>query len=398
MTSPSSTPPADTIGLIVFTLGSLLCSLATSVSALIVFRVVQALGGSMLNPVALSIITHTFTGTRDRARAIGVWGAVVGIAMAAGPLVGGVLVNAVGWQAIFWMNVPVGITAIILTIRFVPESRAEKPRRVDLVGQVLVVVTLATLIAAIIEAPGLGWASPVVIAFAAVAIIAGASLVFYELRRREPLIEVRFFRSAPFTGAAINALASFGTLGGFLMLTTLYLQTAEGKTALETGMWMLPMALMVLISAPLAGRMVGSIGPRLPLLIGGGAILATGVLFGPFHGQSHPATLIIGAAVFGIGFGFVNAPITTVAVSGMPASQAGVASALASTFRQTGAALGIAVIGSILATGLETRPFLGAAAPAWLVIAGSGLTVLIVAILTTGRSHDQPSTSRTGNG
>jgi EmrB/QacA subfamily drug resistance transporter len=386
------------IGLIVFTLGSLLCSLATSVPALIGFRIVQALGGSMLNPVALSIITHTFTDTRDRARAIGVWGAVVGLAMAAGPLVGGLLVQAVGWQAIFWMNVPVGIAAIILTLWFVPESRAETPRRVDLLGQFLAIVTLATLIAAIIEAPGLGWDSPVVLGFAAVAVIAGVALVCYELRRREPLIEVRFFRSAPFTGAAINALASFGTLGGFLMLTTLYLQTVAGKTALEAGLWMLPMAVMVLVSAPLAGRMVGSIGPRLPLLIGGGAILITGVLFGPLHGQGHPVTLVIGAAVFGVGFGFDNAPITTVAVSGIPNSQAGVASALASTFRQTGAALGIAVIGSILATGLETRPFLDAAAPAWLVIAGSGLTVLIVAILTTRGTHaqDQPSEPRGG--
>ena len=143
-------------GLVVFSLGSLLCSLAPSLDALIAFRMIQAVGGSMLNPVAMSIITNTFTDPRERARAIGVWGAVVGISMAAGPLVGGLLVESVGWRSIFWVNLPVGLAALLLTLRFVPESRAPKARRPDPVGQLLVIALFGSLTYAIIEAPSSG--------------------------------------------------------------------------------------------------------------------------------------------------------------------------------------------------------------------------------------------------
>jgi MFS family permease len=146
-------------GLAVFTFGSLLCSLAPGLGWLIAFRMVQAIGGSMLNPVAMSIITNTFTEPAERARAIGVWGGVVGISMAAGPLVGGVLVGSVGWRGIFWVNIPVGLAAIVLTARYVPESRAPRGRRPDPVGQLLVIATLAALTYAIIEGPDAGWSS-----------------------------------------------------------------------------------------------------------------------------------------------------------------------------------------------------------------------------------------------
>ena len=145
-------------GLVVFTIGSALCSLAPRTwSTLVIFRMVQAVGGSMLNPVAMSIITNTFTDPRERARAIGAWGAVVGISMAAGPLVGGLLVESVGWRSIFWVNLPVGLAALLLTLRYVPESRAPKARRPDPVGQVLVIALFGSLTYAIIEAPNAGF-------------------------------------------------------------------------------------------------------------------------------------------------------------------------------------------------------------------------------------------------
>lgn len=148
------------IGLVLFTLGSVLCSVAPNLESLVAFRMVQAVGGSMLNPVAMSIITNTFTDPRERARAIGVWGGVVGISMAAGPVVGGLLVDTVGWRSIFWINLPVGLAALLLTWRYVPESRAPKPRRPDPVGQLLVIALLGSLTYAIIEAPSAYWASP----------------------------------------------------------------------------------------------------------------------------------------------------------------------------------------------------------------------------------------------
>ncbi|WP_406435796.1 MFS transporter [Streptomyces sp. NBC_00631] len=374
-------------GLVVFSIGSLLCSLAPNLDSLIAFRMVQAVGGSMLNPVAMSIITNTFTDPRERARAIGVWGAVVGISMAAGPLVGGLLVESVGWRAIFWVNIPVGLAAVLLTLRFVPESRAPKARRPDPVGQVLVIALFGSLTYAIIEAPTAGTGT--VLPFAAVALAALLGLLRYEPRRDEPLIDLRFFRSAPFSGATVTAISAFASLGGFLFLSTLYLQNVRGLDALHAGLWMLPMAVPMFLCAPLAGRLVGSRGPRLPLVIAGIAMTASAVLFAAFEAETSDTTLFVGYVLFGIGFGFVNAPITNTAVSGMPRSQAGVAAAVASTSRQLGQTLGVAVVGAVLASGIGSSSyadeFVTAARPGWWILAGCGLAVLLLGAVTNGR-------------
>ncbi|MCZ9348787.1 MFS transporter [Streptomyces mutabilis] len=373
-------------GLVVFTLGSLLCSLAPDLTSLVVFRMIQAVGGSMLNPVAMSIITNTFTDPRERARAIGVWGAVVGISMAAGPLVGGLLVESVGWRSIFWVNLPVGLAALLLTLRFVPESRAPKARRPDPLGQLMVIVLFGSLTYAIIEAPNAGFTA--VLPFAALALAALLGLLLYEPRRAEPLIDLRFFRSAPFSGATVIAVSAFAALGGFLFLSTLYLQNVRGLSALHAGLWMLPMAVPTFLCAPLAGRLVGSRGPRVPLLIAGGALTVSGVLFAAFEAETSDATRFIGYALFGVGFGFVNAPITNTAVSGMPRAQAGVAAAVASTSRQLGQTLGVAVVGAVLAAGVGASSyrdtFVSAARPGWWILTACGLAVLTLGALTTG--------------
>ncbi|MFG3099231.1 MFS transporter [Streptomyces sp. NPDC048182] len=373
-------------GLVLFTIGSLLCSLAPDLTSLIVFRMVQAVGGSMLNPVAMSIITNTFTDPRERARAIGTWGAVVGLSMAAGPLVGGVLVESVGWRSVFWVNLPVGLAALLLTLRFVPESRAPKARRADPVGQVLVIALFGALTYAIIEAPSAGLAS--VLPYAAVALVALLALLVYEPRRPEPLIDLRFFRSVPFSGATVTAVAAFAALGGFLFLSTLYLQNVRGLSALHAGLWMLPMAVPTFFCAPLSGRLVGNRGPRLPLLIAGGAMTVSGVLFAAFEAETSNVTLFLGYLLFGVGFGFVNAPITNTAVSGMPRAQAGVAAAVASTSRQLGQTLGVAVLGAVLASGLSgssyATGFVTASRPGWWILAGCGLAVLVLGAVTSG--------------
>ena len=373
-------------GLVVFTIGSVLCSLAPNLASLVAFRMVQAVGGSMLNPVAMSIITNTFTDPRERARAIGVWGGVVGQSMAAGPLVGGLLVDSVGWRSIFWLNLPVGMAALLLTFRYVPESRAPKARRPDPVGQLLVITLLGSLTYAIIEAPNSG--APTVVAFGALALAALLTLLRYEPRRAQPLIDLRFFRSAPFSGATIVAISAFAALGGFLFLSTLYLQNARGLTALHAGLWMLPMAAMTFVCAPLSGRLVGSRGPRFSLLVAGVTMTASGVLFAAFEAETSNVTLVIGYVLFGLGFGFVNAPITNTAVSGMPRAQAGVAAAVASTSRQIGQTLGVAVVGAVLASGVGSSSyrdvFVSAARPGWWIIAACGLSVLAVGALTSG--------------
>ncbi|GAA3122918.1 MFS transporter [Planomonospora alba] len=376
-------------GLVVFTAGSVLCSLAPSLGWLVAFRVVQAVGGSMLNPVAMSIITNTFTDSGERARAIGFWGGVVGISMAAGPLVGGLLVDTVGWRAVFLINLPVGLAALVLTALFVPESRAARARRLDPVGQLLVILLLGPLTFGIIEAPVLGWTSPVITGCLAVACCALAGLVLYERRRDDPLIDLRFFRSAPFSGASAIAVCGFAALGGFLFLNTLYLQEVRGMTALHAGLYLLPMALMMLLFAPLSGRLVASRGARPPLLAAGAAMTSAGALPAVAGTGAHDALLLTSFVLFGIGMGLLNAPVTNTAVSGMPVSQAGVAAGVTSTSRQVGQVLGVAVIGSVIAAGVggavTAGPgFAGAAHASWWIITGCGVAVLALGAATTG--------------
>ena len=258
-----------------FSLGSLLCSLAPSLGWLIAFRGLQAVGGSMLNPVAMSIIVNTFTGRADRAKAIGMWGSVAGLSLASGPVLGGLLVSGIGWRSIFWINVPVGLIAIGLTRRFVPESRAERPRRLDPPGQLVVIALLGCLTAGIIEGPRSGWGSAPIVALFAAAVLAAIALVVIESRRREPLIDMRYFRSAPFSGAALIGVVALATLGGFLFLNTLYLQDVRGYSALHAGLLTIPMAAMMGVFSTVSGRLVASRGPRLALIVSG-ALIAVG--------------------------------------------------------------------------------------------------------------------------
>jgi EmrB/QacA subfamily drug resistance transporter len=374
------------VGLMTFSLGSLLCAIAPSLGALIAARVLQAIGGSMLNPVAMSIIRNVFEDPRERARAIGVWGAVFGLSLTLGPVLGGALVDSIGWRAVFVVNVPVGVAAIILTALFVPESRAPHPRRIDPIGQILVIVALATLTYAIIEAPGNGWLSTETLALFAISLAAFATLVPYELHRDQPLIEVRFFASAPFSGASVIAICAFAGIGGFLFLNTLYLQVVRGLSPLDAGLAVLPLAVGTLVVAPLSGRLVGSRGSRLPLVGGSIGVIVGGLMLTQLTATTPFALLLLAYLIYGIGFGALNPPITNTAVSGMPASQAGVAAAIASTSRQVGATLGIAVLGSLAAgatAGAVGPTFPAATHASWWVLVGLGVIALCLGILTT---------------
>ncbi|HLJ03794.1 MAG TPA: MFS transporter [Solirubrobacteraceae bacterium] len=374
------------LGLAVFTFGSLLCSLSPSPGALIAFRMLQAVGGSMLNPVAMSIIRNTFDDARQRAMAIGVWGAVVGLSMALGPLLGGVLVTTISWRSIFWVNVPVGLAAIALTHRFVPESRAPHPRAVDWLGQALIMVALASLTYSIIEGASAGWGSPVILALAALAIIALIVFVTHERRDDEPLIDPRFFRSAPFSGATLIAVAAFTALGGFLFVTQLYLQGDRGLSPVSSGLYTLPMAATAFIAAPLSGRLVGARGARPSLLIGGAGLAISSLMLTDLTAHTSVGHLLLAYFVFGLGFGMVNPPITNTAISGMPEAQAGVAAAVASTSRLIGISLGVAIVGAIVAPGSAAgahAAFGQASHPVWWLLAVCGFAVVAIGALST---------------
>jgi EmrB/QacA subfamily drug resistance transporter len=373
------------VGLSLFSLGSLLCAVAPNLGALIAARVLQAIGGSMLNPVAMSIIRNVFVDARERAQAIGVWGGMVGISMALGPVVGGALVDSVGWRAVFIVNVPIGLAAILLTALFVPESKAEHPRRIDPVGQVLVIVALASLTYGIIEAPKSGWASTQTIVFFAISLAAFTGLVLYELRRREPLLEMRFFRSAPFSGATATAVATFAAMGGFLFLNTLYLQDIRGLSPLQAGLYTLPMAGLMVVVAPITGRFIGSHSTRLPLVGGGLALAASGLILTQITPHTSFVLLIVAYVLFGLGSGLINPPITNTAVSGMPPSQAGVAAAVASTGRQVGQTLGVALLGALAgsAAGVIGAGFASATHVSWWIVVFLGAGIAVLGFVTT---------------
>jgi EmrB/QacA subfamily drug resistance transporter len=382
-------------GLVLFSVGSLLCSIAPTARVLVAARALQALGGSMLNPVAMSIIVNTFLDPKERARAVGVWGAAFGVAMAAGPLLGGLLVDSIGWRSIFWVNLPIGALALVLTSRFVRESRAERPRRFDLVAQVLVITALFALTSAVIDGRHAGWTSWRTALGFATAMASALGLVFWESSHREPLLDPRFFRSLPFAAATLVAVLAFTAFSGFLFLNSLYLQEARGLPASRAGVATWPIALALVVCSPLSGRLVGAGRARVALVIAGGA-MATGALLLTALSQHTPlAYLFIAYGIFGIGLGMVNAPITNTAVSGMPRSHAGLASAVATTSRQVGASLGVALAGSLAGTGLEPAHRLGFAAAThaffW-VSAGLGIAIIVLGVVsTTARARESAS-------
>jgi EmrB/QacA subfamily drug resistance transporter len=372
------------LGLTLFGIGSLLCSVAPTVGWLVVFRMIQAVGGSMLNPVAMSIITATFTDRKQRARAVGFWSAVVGVSMGLGPVVGGALTDTIGWRAIFWVNVPIAAAAIVLTALFVPESKSPRVRRFDPIGQVLVICLFASLVGGLIEGPGLGWASVATISLFAATVLSLIGLLFYERRRSEPLVDVRFFRSVPFSSAVLTAILAFASNGAFLFLVALYLQEVRGFTPFEAGLHTLPLAATQLIFAPLSGRLVASVGTRLPLVIAGIALAVGAGLLTTITATTPILFLLCAFAVFGIGLGLVNAPITNTAVSGMPRSQVGSAAAIASTSRQVGVSLGVAIAGTLAGVGsvAQVGPgFAEATHPVWWTLVGLAGVIFVLAII-----------------
>jgi EmrB/QacA subfamily drug resistance transporter len=393
------------LGLAGFSLGSLLCSVAPSAGWLIALRMLQALGGSMLTPVSLSIVRNVFTDTRERAHALGIWSGVFGLAVACGPVVGGILVSEAGWRSVFWLNVPIGVCMIIAARRYLPESRAPRPRAIDVPGQVLMIVFLGALTYAVIEGPAFGWNSARILALFAVAATALLAFALAERRHPEPLLEMRFFHSPPFTGANLVAVLAYTVLAGFLFLITLYLQQVRGYSPMLTGLSLLPATAVMAVLGPVAGRITASRGPRIPLVLSGvltaaGALVLTGLTAGTSYAMLALAFVLLGA-----GQGLVNPPITITGVSGMPPAQAGVASAVISSSRQFGNVLGVAVMGAMLAaatggTGAAVSvpaggsggagagrgdAFAGATHGPWWLALACGLLIAVVGWLTTSR-------------
>jgi EmrB/QacA subfamily drug resistance transporter len=373
------------IGTAIFMFGSLLCGLATDIDVLIAARAVQAVGASMMNPVALAIISQVFVGAVERARAIGIWGAVFGAALALGPVVGGVLIDVLGWRWVFWINLPISAVAIALCAAVVPESRSATIRGLDPVGQLLAAGSLFGLVFFLIESPGRGWTHPWVVGAAAAAALAFVGFLRYESRHADPFIELRFFRSIPFTSAALTALFVFMVWGAFLFMMSIYLQGWRGYPAVHAGLLLLPVGLAVLVFSPISGRMVGRIGNRPPLMIAGLMTAAMSMML-IFLTPMAPRWLLMMIFVsFGITFGMVTVPINYAAVSGMPPDRAGAAAGVTSTSKQVGISLGVALSG-VLAAGALSPPvgdFTAAADPLWVFTLVLGLAIAALGVIST---------------
>ncbi|ADG99343.1 major facilitator superfamily MFS_1 [Segniliparus rotundus DSM 44985] len=357
-------------GLALFGSSSLLCGFAPTVHVLLAARVLQGVGGSMLNPVALGIITNAYTDPAKRARALGVWGAVLGVAMALGPGLGGVLVDNIGWQAIFWVNVPV-CAVVLWATRFLPESFGDRSRRLDVLGQGLVVVSMFLLVLAITQLPNLGFRSLWTGAAFGLFLLCAAAAGLCMARSPQPFVDLRAFRSPPYAAANLcGACASLG-LGALVFTVSLYLQGCVGESASLAGSHLLLMATGTFLSSSLSSRAVVRFGPSAPLFVGGVGVLLAGLVMLAQEPPS-PGRVLAGAGAFGVGIGLVNAPVAGMAVTGMGANT-GAAAGVVSTCRQLGMSIGVALAGSV-----SDAPR-GHVAPSWITLCACGALICAAA-------------------
>jgi EmrB/QacA subfamily drug resistance transporter len=377
-------------GLVVFTAASLWCGLAGSAGSLIAARSVQGVGAAMLNPATLSIITATFP-PRQRGTAIGIWAGVSALSLAIGPLVGGILTERISWSWIFFVNIPVGILAIVAARLFVDETRdTSREQRLDLPGLATSAVGLFALTYGLIETNTHAWGSARVLGLLTLAAVALGAFVVLELRQRLPMLDLSLFRNPTFSGAnATMALVGVAMFGVFFY-NSLFIQNVLGYSAIQTGATFLPMTVLIMLVAPFAGRLSDRLGPR--WLMGAGMTLLTVslLLFATLDESSTFWAILPGLVVGGLGLAITMAPTMAAAMSSVPVDKAGVGSAVINSMRQVGGSLGIAVMGTLVATSVSVGQF-SPAYPAQFIdgyhkalLVGAGLLLAgaVLAVLT----------------
>ena len=332
------------IGIAWFAAASVLCALAPNVEILIAARVLQGVGGALLTPGSLAIIEATFHPS-DRARAIGAWSGLGGAAAALGPLLGGYLIDAVSWRAIFWLNVPFGVFVILMANRFVPETKDPTVGgRLDYRGSLLVTLGLAGLTFALIQAPEQGVGSPGVLLSIAIGVAALVGFVFVERRIRYPMMPLDIFSSRQFTAANLVTFVVYAALGGVFFLLVVFLQVVLGYSPLEAGAASAPVTLLLLLLSPRAGALATRIGPRIPLTIGPIVIGAGFLLIATIEaGDSYVSGVLPGVLVFGLGLALVVAPVTATVLAAADPRHSGVASAVNNAVARVAGLVAVAV-------------------------------------------------------
>jgi EmrB/QacA subfamily drug resistance transporter len=344
------------IGLVIFTGASLWCGLAGGASSLIAARTVQGVGAALMNPATLSIITATFP-PRQRGTAIGIWAGTAALALAIGPLVGGLLTQKINWSWIFFINIPVGVAGVLAARIFIDESRdSSREQRLDLPGLIASGVGLFALTYGLIETNSHAWGSSRVLSLFAIAVVALGAFVVLELRQRIPMLDLTLFRNSTFSGANTVMFLVGLAMFGIFFYNSLFLQRVLHYGAIKTGASFLPMTVLIMFVAPLAGKFSDRIGPR--WLMGGGMTLLTGslLLFGTLDAASSFWNILPGLLVGGVGMAMTMAPTTAAAMSSVPVDKAGVGSAVINSMRQVGGSLGIAIMGTLVASVVSVIP------------------------------------------
>ena len=344
------------VGLLIFTLASLACGLATSAHMLIAARVVQGAGAALMNPATLSIITATFP-PRQRGMAIGIWAGTSAMALAIGPLVGGLITQYVDWSWIFFINVPIGILGIVVARLVITESRdTSGEQRLDLPGLITSAVGLFGLTYGLVEANNYGWTSPRILACFAVAVIGLGAFIFLELRQRLPMLDLGLFKNSTFTGANVTMMLVALAMFGVFFYVSLFMQNILEFSPTRTGAAFLPMTILIILIAPAAGKLSDRVGSR--WLVGIGMTLVAGslVIFSRLDQGSGFWDLFPGLVVGGAGMGLTMTPTTAAAMGSVAVDKAGVGSAVLNSMRQVGGALGIAIMGAIVAASVHVPP------------------------------------------
>ncbi|TQR46400.1 MFS transporter [Paenibacillus popilliae] len=347
------------IGLVVFSIGSLLCALSgdftfsntSYVTTLNISRAIQGLGASAMMPLSLSIISTEFQG-KERGVAFGIWGGVSGLATAVGPLLGGILVEKVNWQSIFYINIPIGIIGIIVSMWAIRESREERSSRfIDIFGLVTLSVSMFCLVLALMQGNDKGWSSPYILTLFGIAVIVLLIFVVGELKIKNPMIDPRLFKIPSFTGASIAAFCLSAGFYSLFFYITLYLQNFLGFDSLQAGLRILPISALVLLGAPLAGKFTDKFGPKWFIVSALGMLSAAVFLMTLISSNDKPSDWIVLLPAFiiaGIANGMANPPISTLAMGTVHPSKTGMASGISNVSRQIGTAFGIAFLGAML--------------------------------------------------
>ncbi len=386
------------VGLVIFTLASLACGLATSAAVLIGARVVQGVGSALMNPATLSIITATFP-PRLRGTAIGIWVGVSAMALAIGPLVGGLITEHIDWSWIFFINVPVGILAIVVARLVIDETRdTSAEQRLDLPGLVVSGVALFALTYALIEANQHGWTSPLIVSLFAVAALGLFAFVVLELRQRIPMLDLSLFRNPTFAGANVVMFLVALAMFGVFFFVSLYTQNILGYSPTEAGASFLPMTILIVLLAPIAGRLADRIGSRWLMGTGLGFVAASLAIFSTLGVASSFWNLLPAMIVGGIGMAFAMTPTAAAAMGSVPVDKAGVGSAVLNSMRQVGGSLGIALMGAIVVASIHVpvadprapEQFMHGFREAVLVAAAIALAGAVVAVLTIRKVHHEP--------